>query len=129
VRAWRIEATFADIGTPADYLSTSLEFAARGGAPFGAPAAGAQSTAPTGATLLVGRRVNVAPTARVTRTILWDDVDVSDDARLTECVVTDGVRVPAGARWTRRVVVPAGACEPGPADELVGDLLLCPLDR
>ena len=32
--------------------------------------------------------------ARVTRSILWDDIDVARGAVLDECLVTDGVRVP-----------------------------------
>ena len=43
--------------------------------------------------------------ARVTRSILWDDVEVGAGAQLDECIVTDGVRVPrrrhrtAGRFW------------------------------
>jgi hypothetical protein len=60
---------------------------------------------------------------------LWDDVTVGEDASLIECIVADLVRVPAGARWQRKAVVPAGRCPAGPHDELVGDLLLAPIDR
>lgn len=118
VRAAVVDASFMDIGTPADYLSTSLGLA-------GAAGAGAVSLPSP----LVGLRATVSPTAHLDRTILWDDVEVGDDVSLTECVVADGVRVPRGSCWQRRVVVPAGCCEPGPGDERAGDLLLSPVDR
>lgn len=81
VRAHVCDAEFFDIGTPTDYLSTSLLLASRGNEP---PA---------------GARVEIHPTARVERSILWDDVVVEEGAALKECVVTDGVRVPADTSW------------------------------
>jgi mannose-1-phosphate guanylyltransferase len=118
VRAVAVDAAFSDIGTPSDYLATSLALA--GGA------AEAPLSLPS---VLAGARATVAPSARVVRTILWDDVEVGEDASLGECVVADGVRVPPGVRWTRLAVVPAACCAPGAGDQRVGDLLLSPLDR
>ena len=80
VRAFQTHAAFVDIGTPADYLATSLQIAER-----------------EGVDTLAGAKI--APTARVERSVLWDDVVVEDGAMLRECVVTDGVRVPAGTSW------------------------------
>jgi NDP-sugar pyrophosphorylase family protein len=80
VRAFRTQASFMDIGTPSDYLETSLTLAAREGIDTSAAA-------------------EISPTARVERSILWDDVVVEDGAMLRECVVTDGVRVPADTSW------------------------------
>ena len=113
-----VDAAFSDIGTPADYLATSLAFAG--------DAAEAPLSLPS---VLAGARATIAPSARIVRTILWDDVEVGEDASLCECVVADGVRVPPGVRWTRLAVVPAACCAPGPGDRRVGDLLLSPLDR
>ena len=118
VRAVTTHASFSDIGTPADYLATSLAFAR---------AAADEPVVP--GSLLVGTRCRVAASARLVRTVLWDDVTVGEDASLTECIVTDGVRVPAGVRWQRKAVVPAGRCPVEPCDELVGDLLLAPIER
>jgi NDP-sugar pyrophosphorylase family protein len=118
VRALAFDASFLDIGTPADYLATSLAAAAAG-------SSGRQSEP----SLLAGARTTIAPSARVVRTVLWDDVEVGGDASLTDCIIADGVRVPPGARWQRVAVVPAGCCEPRPGDERVGDLLLAPIDR
>jgi NDP-sugar pyrophosphorylase family protein len=119
VRAWPCDAPFADIGTPADYLDTSLALA-------GLAATGAS---PPARQLLAGARCRIAESARVDRTILWDDVDVGDEASLVECVVGDAVAIPAGARWARRVIVRAAACEPALGDEIVDDLLVAPIDR
>jgi NDP-sugar pyrophosphorylase family protein len=118
VRAVVTDASFVDIGTPAAYLATSLAIA-------GAAAAGRVVPGSP----LVGSRTEVAPSARLVRSILWDDVTIGDNAWLTECVVADAVRVPAGVRWQRKAVVPAGCCAAGPGDDLVGDLLLTPIDR
>jgi NDP-sugar pyrophosphorylase family protein len=87
VRGLVCDAAFWDVGTVDDYWRTSEAFRAKGG------------TATTGR----GGRVDAA--ARVTRSILWDDVVVEADAVVDECIVTDGVRVPAGASYRRVVLV------------------------
>jgi NDP-sugar pyrophosphorylase family protein len=81
VRAFRCRAEFFDIGTPGDYLATSLHFAAR-------------ESAPT-----IGARAAIHPGSRIEQSVLWDDVVVEDGALLRECVVTDRVRVPADTSW------------------------------
>lgn len=90
VRGFVSDAGFQDIGTPADLLQTSLDLAAADGRP----------DRPRW-----GRNVEVAASASVTRSVLWDDVTVGAGAVLTECVVADGVSVPAGAIWTRSAIV------------------------
>ncbi len=119
VRAHRCEASFVDIGTPADYLATSLRLAL-------AAAAGAPPAQPP---VLLGARARIDASARLAATILWDDVEVGAEARLIECIVTDGVRVPPRVEWTRRAVVPAAVCPPAPGDVVIGDVLLSPIDR
>jgi mannose-1-phosphate guanylyltransferase len=95
VRAFRTQASFMDIGTPSDYLETSLRLAAREAIDTTAGAA-------------------ISPTARVERSILWDDVVVEDGVMLRECVVTDGVRVPADTSWHGVTIrVASGALAPG----------------
>jgi NDP-sugar pyrophosphorylase family protein len=90
VKGFVSEATFHDIGTPADLLQTSLDLAAADG----------RLDRPRW-----GRHVRVAASASVTRSVLWDDVTVGAGAVLTECVVADGVAIPPGAVWTRRAIV------------------------
>ena len=89
VRAFVTEASFLDIGTPRDYVDTNVAIAA------------AEGVEPW----TRGARVRIASTARVERSILWDDVTVGEGAVLEECVVTDGVTIPAGARYTRSAIV------------------------
>jgi mannose-1-phosphate guanylyltransferase len=113
VRAYRCHAAFSDIGTPADYLRTSL-----------ALAAGAAGPSP-----LVGARAQLADSARVENTILWDDVQVGAGARLAECIVADGVRVPPGVNWTRRIAIAASDARVDGAGERVGSAILFPVDR
>ena len=83
------DATFYDVGTPADYWRTSQAFAS---------AAGAAGSA-------TERGTWIDTSARITRSILWDDVEVEAHAVLDECIVTDGVRVPAGAVYQRSILV------------------------
>ena len=90
VRGFVSDASFQDIGTPADLLRTSLELAAADGRP----------DRPRW-----GRRCRVAATARVTRSVLWDDVTIAAGAAVTECVIADGVDIPAGAAFTRCAIV------------------------
>jgi mannose-1-phosphate guanylyltransferase len=107
VRAYRTSGTFRDIGTPADYLATSLALA----------------EARPGTALLVGESCRVARTARLERSILWDRVRVGDHAELAGCVVADDVEIPAGARFSGCAIVRADRA-PGQPGERRGDLLL-----
>ena len=108
VRAFLCGATFLDIGTPADYLATSLRVARREGGPA----------------RLRGARSTVADGGRVARSVLWDDVTVEAGAELTECIVADGVRVPAGARFHRLAIVSGARVVPWAAEERVGELVV-----
>ena len=88
VRGVLTGAAFWDVGTAADYWATSAAFA---------PGDGNQ----------IGRRCRIDPSARVTRSILWDDVEVGADCRLDECIVTDRVRVGDGRRHHREILFDA----------------------
>jgi mannose-1-phosphate guanylyltransferase len=111
VRGFRTTAEFFDIGTPADYLSTSLMLAAREGVD------------------LVGQSgATVAPGARVERSILWDDVVVGDGSLLQECIVTDGVRVPADTSW-HGVTIRVASGELAPGERRIDELAIGSLER
>jgi NDP-sugar pyrophosphorylase family protein len=84
------DSTFHDIGTPADLLATSLELAAADGRP----------DRPRW-----GNDVIVDPSARVTRSVLWDRVRIGAGATLTDCVVADDVTIPPGATYERVALV------------------------
>ena len=89
VRGVVSEAAFSDVGTPADYWRTSLAWAAAENNP--------------GA--IVEPTAHIDSAARVTRSILWDDVQVQRGAQLDECIVTDGVVVPEGAEYRRAILL------------------------
>ena len=88
IRGYVCGAAFWDVGTTADYWRTSRAFA---------PAGRLDRAA--------GSRTHVAPSAHVTNSILWDDVEIGPDSTLEDCIVTDGVRVPGGASYTRQVLL------------------------
>jgi NDP-sugar pyrophosphorylase family protein len=100
IRAFVCEAAFDDIGTPRDYLATSLRFAAREGF----------------ADVPRGDRTVIHPGARLIRTVLWDGVSVGSGAELTDCVVADDVEIPAGGHFREQAIVPGAAA--GRADAL-----------
>jgi NDP-sugar pyrophosphorylase family protein len=89
VRGFVCDAEFWDVGTKDDYWRTSRAFAARA------------NTADLG----VGRDVRIDPSARVTGSILWDDVRIGAEAVIEDCILTDGVRVEPGAAHRGEVLV------------------------
>ena len=92
VRAFVSDAGFFDIGTPLEYLTTSLAIAAR-----------ERRDEP-----LAGAGTRIAADALVTGSVLWDDVQVGSGARLIRCIVGDGVVIPARARFENCAIVRAG---------------------
>lgn len=109
VRAWRCHAEFLDIGTPADYLASSLLIGER-----------ERLAMDAGANCLVD------PTADVQRSVLWDDVVIEAGVRLRETVVTDGVRVPADTSW-HGVTLRRATRMLAPGEKQIGDLAVCSL--
>lgn len=85
----RVSGAFYDIGTPADYVATARAVSAAEGHPA----------------RLLGTRTEVHPTARVLRSVLWDDVTVGAGCVVTNCVLADGVRLADGTRLNRQAVV------------------------
>jgi mannose-1-phosphate guanylyltransferase len=102
------DASFSDIGTPADCLVTSLSLAAAEG------------------NRMISRTAEIALDAVVERSALWDDVKVERGARLTECIVADGVRIPRGSSFARCAIVAAGSRRPAADEHLEHGLLLRP---
>ena len=90
IRGFLSEAEFWDVGTVEDYWRTSQAFAAR---PFDSSSSAGRA-AP-----------RIDASARVTRSILWDDVVVDAGAVVDACIVTDGVHVGAGASHQRAVLI------------------------
>ena len=109
IRLFSSSAEFFDIGTPADYLDTSLLIGSREGYASAGPSS-----------------VRVAASARVERSVLWDDVVVEAGTMLRECVVTDGVRVPADTSW-HGVTIRVADGELAPGERRVEDLAIASL--
>jgi NDP-sugar pyrophosphorylase family protein len=84
VRAFVVDAPFRDVGTPADYLQTSLDLAAV-----------------EGDRLIGAAGTTIHPTAQVSRSAIWDNVIIGAHARLDECIVCDGVTIGDGAQYRR----------------------------
>ena len=112
IRSHIVDARFHDIGTPSDYLQTSLEIAAAEG----------QEVLP------MGERSLVDPTATLTRTIVWNAVVIGKGCHLTECIVTDGVVLPPHSAFTRKAIVRRGERAPCDHKRPLDDLLFMPLD-
>lgn len=104
-----VEAPFRDVGTPADYLQTSLALAAV-----------------EGDRLVSASGTAIDRSALVQRTAVWDDVTIGEDARLEDCIICDGVRVPAGARYSRCALVPYRGEALQEREHVAGDVLVRP---
>jgi len=109
VRGFVCDAAFWDVGTPADYWQTSSAFArsvdedsrvGHHGSDATMTRAQRENTSST-----VGARARIDPSARVTRSILWDDVEVGAAAVVDECIVTDGMSIPPRAEYRRAMLV------------------------
>ena len=81
------DAAFWDIGTVSDYWKTSMAFLD-----------GASEDQHH------GRGVRIDPSARVIKSVLWDNVTIGAGSVLNECIVTDGVRVPDGSTFYRTIL-------------------------
>lgn len=109
VRGFVSACSFADIGTPADYLATSLSIAAR------ERHAGA----------LTGEDCAVDPSACIEESVLWDRVVVEAGASLRRSVVADDVRIPAGSRFENAAILrQVAGYVPDAGDECTGDLVI-----
>ena len=106
VRVHVAPAEFHDIGTPDDYLRTSLLFSRR-----------------EGSGTLVGPGARVDPSARVEDSVLWDDVEVGPGSMLKQCIVTDGVQVPEDTSWVG-VSLRRAAGELAPGERRIGNLAI-----
>lgn len=89
VRAFLCTAGFWDVGTPADYLDASLAIGRSEG-----------KSAPH-----VGARSQIAPSARIVDSVIWDDAVIGVGATLERCVVADNVTIPAGANFQDCAIV------------------------
>lgn len=87
IRAYSCDAAFWDVGTLGDYWATS------------AALAGGLDAIPC------GRNVHIAPSAKVHRSIVWDDVVIGEGCHVDECIVTDGVHLAPDSSFRRSSLV------------------------
>lgn len=109
VRVHVCDAEFLDIGTPDNYLRTSLLLSRREG---------------SGTARGTGTRVDA--TARIEDSILWDDVEVGAGSMLRRCIVTDGARVPEDTSWVGVTLRRANG-ELAPGERRIGELAVASL--
>jgi mannose-1-phosphate guanylyltransferase len=107
VAAHVIDAPFRDVGTPTDYLQTSLDLAA---------VEGDRMVSRTG--------TRIHPTADVQRTAVWDHVTIGRHATLRECVICDEVTIPEGSHFERRAIVKHDGRAPLADESIDGELLI-----
>ena len=107
VAAFISDASFRDIGTPADYLETSIHLVGT-----------------EGDRMKAGRSSKFDPSVSIVRSAVWDDVTIGRGAELTECIVCDGAQIPAGARYRRCAIVPAADRTPKIGQRIDGPLLI-----
>jgi mannose-1-phosphate guanylyltransferase len=108
VAAYVSDASFQDIGTPADLLATSVALTSAEGDHLVSPAS------------------RVPASAILERTAVWDDVVIGDGAHLVDCIVADGCRVPQGMTLTGCAVVPDRGHTPQGAERIEQGLLIHP---
>ena len=116
IAAHPVDGRFLDIGTPADYLTATRI--------MGAAEAHADPS--------LGLRCFINPSARVTRSVLWDDVTIGSNCRVADCVVTDGVQLPDGVTLKGQAVVrmPQDTrVVEMPGARRLGDLLAVPIEH
>jgi mannose-1-phosphate guanylyltransferase len=89
VRVFPCDARFWDIGTVADYWSTSRAFDADGSA-------------------LSRARPEVGPGGRIADSIVWDNVTVGAGATVESCILTDGVHVEPGRMVSHAILLRDG---------------------
>ena len=111
VYAHPVSASFYDVGTPSDYLATSLAIAEADGL----------------TSLPLGKGSTVDVSASVIRTAIWDDVIIESGCRVSDCVIADGVRLPKNTHCERQVITVSGN-HSLPFGRHLGNLWLSPLD-
>jgi mannose-1-phosphate guanylyltransferase len=97
VRGFVCDAAFWDVGTVTDYWRTSWAFADSGLDPTREKR------------VMCGQTPTIDGSARVTSSILWDNVEIGPEAMIDECILTDGVRIPASAVYRHVAIVRAAA--------------------
>jgi len=105
VGAVTVNASFRDVGTPSDYLATTL-----------AVAEAEKHSSP-----VVGVDTSIHPSTTLTRTAVWDRVVIGAHCGLEECIVTDDVILPDGVMLKRHVCIATEHLHTAPTEKLIGN--------
>jgi len=100
IRIHPVESAPIHVGTPREYLEAAITVG---------------HTCCSDAVIEPGA-IEVSPSARIRRTVVWAGASIGPDADLSDCIVTSGVDLPRGFGARHVVVVPAGVA--GPADRV-----------
>jgi NDP-sugar pyrophosphorylase family protein len=109
IAAHVVDAPFKDVGTPSDYLQTSMELAAV-----------------EGTRLVSDTDVAIDPSAQIRRSAIWDHVRIGARSRLDDCIVCDGVQLPEASRYRRCAIAPYGGETLRPDERVEGNLVVKP---
>ncbi len=79
----------------------------------------------TGRSFIMGKNCRIHPTARVERSVLWDDIHIGPDTHIKDCILGDHARIPDGSAFTRVAIVPASPKMDDPRGRVVdGNLVV-----
>ncbi len=72
-------------------------------------------------------RAQVAPSASVVGSVVWEHAEIGPEVALSGCIVADGVRLPAGFRGENSAIIRADRVREPRDARRVGDLLIAPI--
>ena len=102
---------WADIGTPARYLTLNRELTARDGNAIANNASVSGSA--TVVESSIGRASRLAEGVSIERSVLWEGVTVSRTARVADSIIADGCEIGAGATVKSAVLGSGARVAPG----------------
>jgi len=122
ISAFVSDGFWSECSTPRRYLESTLLVAARG-VLTEAVIYDAQVN------VVAGSNSRIAPDARLSRVIAWDEVRIGSRSVIRNSIICHGCNIPAGTRLENVVVTPADPSrELSPGTEELGDCLVWPLE-
>lgn len=103
VRAFVSQASWAEISTPARYLSESIRVLSS----RALSVLSADQKELSGRHVVIGQKVEVGTDCRLENSIIWDNVIIGSNVRLRGCIVSSGTRLPSSSEYRDVIVTPA----------------------
>jgi len=110
--AFPIEAPFREVGTPHDYLETTLGIANDEGLPLS----------------VISANSKIHRSATLTQTTVWDHVEIGANCCLHECIVTDNVILPTGTNANRQIFIATERLASTLEERRFGNALVYPIE-